>query len=147
AADEAAEVGDRVLRALGASDPHDLVDRPLPELLVAQATVAADLAREWSVRPRPGRFLPFAPVAGTASLPLPPLVVLRERRVEPVPLIVGANLDEERSLVGAGATEVGVRRWLGAIGAPDADAVWSWYAARVGGSADAALAAMRTDLH
>lgn len=144
--DEAGELCDRLVRAAEVAQPLDLLACPVERLLVAQRIAIDDSRGPAASNPRQVSFLPFSPVTGTGTLPVAPLVALRRGGCASVPLVVGANADEMRSLAPGGISEADGRRWVEALGPPSPRDLWSAYERRVGPSPDLIVSAMKTDL-
>jgi para-nitrobenzyl esterase len=144
--DDAGELCERVVRAAEVAHPLDLLSCPVERLLEAQRTAIGGSHRRDASNPRRVSFLPFAPVTGTDTLPVNPFTAVRRGAAEPVPLIVGANLDEMRSLAPGGISEAEGRAWVDALDPPSPGDLWSAYERRVGTSPDLIVSAMKTDL-
>jgi carboxylesterase type B len=141
--DDATEVAGWVLDAVGVASPAELVERDAADLVAASARAATRAGRVWADRGLAARFLAFAPVTGTPSLPVDPRLYLAG--TGGVPMVVGANADECR-ISPTGRDADAVRDWLARIPGIDADEVWRRYAARHDGDAALVDAAVRTDL-
>ena len=141
--EEGAEVAEWVLDEAGASAPGDLTRIDTDDLVAAGTAAAARAIRAWGGRGRADRFLAFAPVAGTGSLPIRPLAHVAAGGG--VPMIVGANAHECR-LTPTGRDAEAVRRWVATIAGVDHRAVLDHYGSRFGDHAAHLDAAVRTDL-
>ncbi len=90
--DQAGELAEEVLSALGSPDVGALRAMPVEELLPAQERVLRKRAEDRPLLDRP--MLPFGPVVDNNVVPSVPLDSLRDGRAADVALLVGTNADE-----------------------------------------------------
>jgi para-nitrobenzyl esterase len=93
--DDAAEVAEAVMEALGARDLEALRAVPAADLLAAQGKVSEELTRRRAKRPSgAGLGLPFSPVLDGVVLPRYPLEAIREGSAAQVDLLTGSTAEE-----------------------------------------------------
>ena len=135
----------RFAEALRAESIDELRARSVPEILAAQASVAASFAEESRGDPTGLGSMPFRPVVEGRALPQAPLGAIRAGNAAGVSVLIGTNADET-TLWGFGAFEEARARRIFARHLPDGDAAYDTYrAARPGAAPGELVVALTTD--
>jgi para-nitrobenzyl esterase len=144
----AAEVTDRLLRALDVDAVAALREVPAERIYEVQVKVAGEVATDRLRQRRPDPSLPFGPVLDGELLPRPPLDAVRDGLSSDVPVMTGTTFDEWKLfelMVPGGIDESRLLDRAGRLFDDGETAVATYRANRPDASPDDLWSAMMTD--